>query len=65
VSPRRQSVFAAAAIAAVALAGCSVGPKYVKPTAEVPADFKETPSNFKVAQPSDAITKGKWWEICS
>jgi NodT family efflux transporter outer membrane factor (OMF) lipoprotein len=63
VSPRRQSVFAAAAIAAVALAGCSVGPKYVKPTAEVPADFKETPSNFKVAQPSDAITKGKWWEI--
>ena len=63
MSPRRQSVFAAAAIAAVALAGCSVGPKYVKPTAEVPADFKETPSNFKVAQPSDAITKGKWWEI--
>ncbi len=63
MSPRRQSVFAAAAIAAVALAGCSVGPKYVKPTAEVPADFKETPSNFKVAQPSDAITKGKWWEV--
>ena len=63
MSPRRQSVFAAAAIAAVALAGCSVGPKYVKPTAEVPADFKETPSNFKVAHPSDAITKGKWWEV--
>jgi NodT family efflux transporter outer membrane factor (OMF) lipoprotein len=63
VSPRRQSIFAAAAVAALALAGCSVGPKYVKPTAEVPADYKETPSNFKVAQPSDAITKGKWWEI--
>jgi NodT family efflux transporter outer membrane factor (OMF) lipoprotein len=63
VSPRRQSVFAAVAVAALALAGCSVGPKYVKPTAEVPADFKETPSNFKVAQPSDAVTKGKWWEI--
>ena len=63
MSPRRQSVFAAAAVAALALAGCSVGPKYVKPTAEVPADFKETPSNFKVAQPSDAVTKGKWWEI--
>lgn len=63
MSPRRQSVFAAVAVAALALAGCSVGPKYVKPTAEVPADFKETPSNFKVAQPSDAVTKGKWWEI--
>ena len=63
MSPRRQPIFAAAAVAALALAGCSVGPKYVKPTAEVPADYKETPSNFKVAQPSDAITKGKWWEI--
>ena len=63
MSPRRQSVFVAAAVAAFALAGCSVGPKYVKPTAEVPADYKETPSNFKQAQPSDAITKGKWWEI--
>jgi NodT family efflux transporter outer membrane factor (OMF) lipoprotein len=63
VSPRRQSVFAAAAVAALALAGCSVGPKYVKPTAEVPAEYKETPSNFKLAQPSDAIAKGQWWAI--
>ena len=40
-----------------------MGPKYVKPTAEVPADYKETPANFKLAQPSDAMTKGQWWEI--
>jgi NodT family efflux transporter outer membrane factor (OMF) lipoprotein len=60
---RPQFVFAAAALGAMALAGCTVGPKYQKPTAEVPADYKETPSNFKVAAPSDAITKGKWWEI--
>jgi NodT family efflux transporter outer membrane factor (OMF) lipoprotein len=63
VNSRRQSVFVAAAVAAIALAGCSVGPKYVKPTAEVPTNYKETPANFKQAQPSDAITKGKWWEI--
>jgi NodT family efflux transporter outer membrane factor (OMF) lipoprotein len=63
VNSRRQSVFVAAAVAAIALAGCSVGPKYVKPTAEVPTNYKETPDNFKQAQPSDAITKGKWWEI--
>lgn len=63
MNPCRQSVFAAAVFTAFALAGCSVGPKYVKPTAEVPAGYKETPDNFKVAQPSDAITKGKWWEI--
>jgi NodT family efflux transporter outer membrane factor (OMF) lipoprotein len=44
------------------LAGCMVGPKYVRPTADVPANYKENP-NFTVAQPSDAIAKGKWWEI--
>jgi NodT family efflux transporter outer membrane factor (OMF) lipoprotein len=60
---RRQFVLAASAFAALAAAGCSVGPKYVKPTAEVPAEFKETPANFKQAQPNDAIAKGKWWEV--
>jgi NodT family efflux transporter outer membrane factor (OMF) lipoprotein len=60
---RRQFVLAASAFAALAAAGCSVGPKYAKPTAEVPADFKETPANFKQAQPNDSIAKGKWWEV--
>jgi NodT family efflux transporter outer membrane factor (OMF) lipoprotein len=44
-------------------AGCTVGPNYVRPTAEVPTDFKETPANWKQAQPSDAVAKGRWWEI--
>jgi NodT family efflux transporter outer membrane factor (OMF) lipoprotein len=60
---RRQFALAASAFAALAAAGCSLGPKYSKPTAEVPADFKETPANFKQAQPNDAIAKGKWWEV--
>ena len=45
------------------LGGCTVGPNYVRPKAEAPADYKETPQNFKEAQPSDAISKGKWWQI--
>lgn len=45
------------------LGGCTVGPKYVRPTAEVPSNYKETPQNFKQAQPSDQIAKGEWWEI--
>jgi NodT family efflux transporter outer membrane factor (OMF) lipoprotein len=60
---RSQFVLAASALAALLAAGCSVGPKYSKPTADVPADFKETPANFKQAQPNDAIAKGKWWEV--
>lgn len=43
--------------------GCTVGPNYVRPSAEAPAAYKETPQNFKEAQPSDQITKGKWWHI--
>ena len=49
-------------IGCVGLSGCVVGPKYVRPTVDVPARFKET-GPWKPAQPGDAIAKGKWWEI--
>ena len=55
-----------AAISGVAIlffAGCTVGPNYVRPSAEVPTEYKELPPDWKQAQPSDAIAKGKWWEI--
>ena len=60
---RRFRFAALCAAASLFFAGCTVGPNYVRPTAEVPTDFKETPANWKQAQPSDAISKGKWWEI--
>jgi len=47
---------------AILLAGCAVGPKYVRPTAEVPPAYKEA-AEWKTAQPRDEISKGKWWEI--
>src|SRR3984893_2467538 len=52
-----------------ALAGCSVGHKYHPPVAPAPTVYKESPTQFKetegwkVAQPSDAMLRGKWWEI--
>src|SRR5208282_1720030 len=49
-------------VTALLLGGCTVGPKYAHPTTEVPPDYKEA-ADFKQAQPSDAIAKGKWWEI--
>jgi NodT family efflux transporter outer membrane factor (OMF) lipoprotein len=49
--------------AALALTGCTVGPKYAKPAAPAPPDYQEVPSDWKTAQPSDQIAKGKWWEI--
>jgi len=51
------------------LAGCNVGPKYVPPSMTAPPAFKESPTQFKetegwtVAQPQDAVLRGKWWEI--
>jgi NodT family efflux transporter outer membrane factor (OMF) lipoprotein len=51
------------AMALLALAGCTVGPKYTKPTTQVPAEYKEASANFKAAQPRDEIAKGKWWEV--
>lgn len=58
------------AVAALALAGCTVGPKYQVPTVQTPAAFKEpVPTEFKdspdwkAGQPSDAVIRPKWWEI--
>jgi NodT family efflux transporter outer membrane factor (OMF) lipoprotein len=43
------------------LTACTVGPDYVRPTAEAPAAFKEM-DGWKQAQPRDQEIKGKWWE---
>jgi NodT family efflux transporter outer membrane factor (OMF) lipoprotein len=66
------------AVGAMLLTGCMVGPKYQKPAAMAqapPAAYKETPAAnesstqtsdanaWKVAQPQDAMLRGKWWEI--
>lgn len=44
--------------------GCTVGPEYIKVTAEVPDYYKETKNSvWKIAEPLDQTSKGKWWEI--
>jgi NodT family efflux transporter outer membrane factor (OMF) lipoprotein len=52
---------------AVILAGCATGPRYVRPTVETPAAFKESLAapapGWKPAQPRDAELRGAWWEI--
>jgi NodT family efflux transporter outer membrane factor (OMF) lipoprotein len=55
---------------AITLAGCTVGPKYVKPSAPTPTAFKEQPpasyqgvDQWQPANPADQASRGKWWEI--
>jgi outer membrane protein, multidrug efflux system len=44
------------------LIGCTVGPRYKRPTAEVPDTWKgEGP--WQAAAPKDSIPKGNWWGI--
>jgi NodT family efflux transporter outer membrane factor (OMF) lipoprotein len=64
------SVVALLLLLIVALEGCTVGPKYAKPTVPTSANYKEeTPASFKEsdqwqpANPGDQASRGKWWEI--
>jgi NodT family efflux transporter outer membrane factor (OMF) lipoprotein len=53
------------------IVGCTVGPKYHRPSAPTPTapNYKESTVNFqdapgwKVASPQEAMLRGKWWEI--
>ncbi|MDB4956052.1 MAG: efflux system, outer rane lipoprotein NodT family [Myxococcales bacterium] len=54
--------------AALLVAGCTVGPAYHTPPAPVPtaASYREAKSGegaWKVANPSDAMLRGKWWHV--
>ena len=48
--------------AAALLAGCMVGPDYVRPSTETPTAYKEAGA-WKPAEPRDDVSRGKWWEI--
>jgi NodT family efflux transporter outer membrane factor (OMF) lipoprotein len=50
------------ALSILLLAGCTVGPNYKRPAAEVPPAYKEV-GDWKPAQPSDEKLSGNWWEI--
>lgn len=52
------------------LAGCSLAPTYQRPETTVPAAYKEAPAvdaavgeQWKLAQPSDAVARGEWWQV--
>ena len=51
----------AAALAALLLAGCAVGPDYVRPAMELPAAYKED-GPWKTATPRAIDPSHPWWE---
>jgi NodT family efflux transporter outer membrane factor (OMF) lipoprotein len=74
--PERNGTSGLALVGTCALAalcffsGCSLAPKYQRPPVQTPAAFKElSPQGseatnlWKIAEPNDAIIRGKWWEM--
>jgi len=63
-------VFGATSAGALLLAGCMVGPKYVKPSVPMAPTYKEAApldtgqgSGWQAAMPADAVARGAWWTI--
>lgn len=59
---RLNALTRAALAAAALLAGCSVGPDYVRPAVETPLAYKEA-GEWKQAEPRDDADRGRWWEV--
>jgi NodT family efflux transporter outer membrane factor (OMF) lipoprotein len=52
----------AVSLLVVSTVGCTVGPRYKRPRAQVPDTWKgEGP--WQTAAPKDAIPKGAWWQV--
>jgi len=55
----------------IGLAGCKVGPNYVKPQAAAPPAYQESApdstvaGDWKPATPADAAIGGSWWQLFS
>jgi len=43
-------------------AACAVGPDYRRPKLDAAPDYKEA-GDWKPSEPSDALSRGPWWEI--
>lgn len=59
-------------VLAMLIVGCEVGPKYTKASVPTTPSYKEAPPDsfkeaeagqWKQAQPSDQVLRGKWWEV--
>jgi NodT family efflux transporter outer membrane factor (OMF) lipoprotein len=63
--PRRwlEAALLSCAFGLMFLAGCSVGPRYARPSAPTSPAYKELPPDWKTAQPIDFAGKGSWWEV--
>ena len=63
VSIVRSSALAISLVMAMAFSGCAVGPKYQRPTAPVPTQFKESSAPTTQGAGTPAIAYNNWWFV--
>jgi NodT family efflux transporter outer membrane factor (OMF) lipoprotein len=68
--PNHFHILAVSLIALILFKGCDKAPKYAKPGVATPPAYKEIApdafketNDWKFAHPSDAVIRGKWWEM--
>jgi NodT family efflux transporter outer membrane factor (OMF) lipoprotein len=49
-------------LAALALAGCAIGPNYKRPAMPMPEAYKEY-AGWKRSEPKETVDQGPWWKI--
>ncbi len=63
----RRGVVSLLAVLTCALAGCAVGPDYVRPAVTTPAGYREATvadgATWLPAAPADALSRGDWWQL--
>jgi outer membrane protein, multidrug efflux system len=57
------SLTAIGLVAVIALTGCAVGPKYQRPSAPVPTQFKESAEQPAQTSTTPAIAYNNWWLV--
>jgi NodT family efflux transporter outer membrane factor (OMF) lipoprotein len=48
---------------ACAVGGCSLAPRYQRPTTAAPPPAYQEAGDWKVSAPADAIARGRWWAV--
>ena len=63
ISVARSSVLATGLVMAMTISGCAVGPKYQRPTAPVPTQFKESNPPATQTTGTPLIGYNNWWLV--
>jgi multidrug efflux system outer membrane protein len=65
ISASRSRDVVIALVMVISLSGCAVGPKYQRPSAPVPSQFKESPAPATQQSSTTPIAYNDWWQVFS